>query len=129
MNEEEVRKRERKERRGKKENKETRRSALTTDHAPAALAFARIRSDGSGYTGLGAVAAADGIDTHLEKVLRRQADVNDWTDLNRHWSEQLTGLAGEFASGLAVVQPQPGACQWCSLKPLCRIHSAQESSQ
>lgn len=103
--------------------------ALTADDTPAALAFARVRSDGSGYAGLGSVAAAEGIETRIEKALPREAEVRNWTDLNRRWSAQLSGLAAEFTSGLASVQPQRGACKWCPLKPLCRIHSAEGGPQ
>jgi probable DNA repair protein len=103
--------------------------SLTAEQTPAALAFARVRSDDCGYAGLGAVAAADGIKTQLDKALPGSPEASDWTALNRHWSAQLSALAEEFMSGLAVVQPRQGACQWCRLQPACRIGSAEEGDQ
>jgi hypothetical protein len=35
-------------------------------------------------------------------------------------------LAKEFKDGDAAVNPQNGACEYCKIKPICRIRSGGE---
>jgi len=46
---------------------------------------------------------------------------SDWREQCKQWSDQLTELAQEIASGLASVTPQKNACDFCHLDRLCRI--------
>ena len=51
-----------------------------------------------------------------------------WEDLGDYFRENLAGLAGQFASGYAPVDPKPQACRYCQLASLCRIGAAVELS-
>jgi len=44
-----------------------------------------------------------------------------WPALLQQWRERLEPLVREFLDGRAVVQPQPGACEYCHLQMLCRV--------
>jgi probable DNA repair protein len=44
-----------------------------------------------------------------------------WAGLLRLWRARLEHLVHEFLDGRAVVQPQPGACEYCHLQMLCRV--------
>jgi probable DNA repair protein len=45
----------------------------------------------------------------------------DWDEFLEKSSACVERLAGDFAAGLAVIDPANGACTYCSQKPLCRI--------
>lgn len=45
----------------------------------------------------------------------------DWSELRNESRVYLRELAAEFIAGYAAVDPQPGACTYCNLPPLCRI--------
>lgn len=47
-----------------------------------------------------------------------------WAEQLTQWSNVLTQLSQAFYCGDAKVDPKdpPKTCDWCSLKPLCRIH-------
>lgn len=47
-----------------------------------------------------------------------------WAEQLTQWSAVLTQLSQDFYCGDAKVDPKdpPKTCDWCSLKPLCRIH-------
>jgi len=49
-----------------------------------------------------------------------------WPELLLHWRQVIERLAGEFAAGVAHVQPLPGACRNCHLPGLCRIAAAKQ---
>jgi probable DNA repair protein len=53
----------------------------------------------------------------------READLEDWDDVEKRWCKSLGALAGEFARGHATVTPRkPGeTCKRCGLQSLCRI--------
>jgi hypothetical protein len=44
-----------------------------------------------------------------------------WLPLQQQWRAMLHSLAGEFATGLAAVDPLKSACQQCELQLLCRV--------
>ena len=44
-----------------------------------------------------------------------------WPGLQQQWRARLERLVGEFLGGVAAVQPQPGACEYCHLQMLCRV--------
>ncbi len=51
-----------------------------------------------------------------------------WDGLKLHWQAVLKQLSEAFQRGEAQVDPLVGACQYCALGPLCRIHEAQPSA-
>ncbi|HYM27971.1 MAG TPA: PD-(D/E)XK nuclease family protein [Steroidobacteraceae bacterium] len=64
------------------------------------------------------VAAAGGI---LPQVRALPAGSGDWPTQQRAWRERLETLVRAFLSGEARVEPAPGACEYCHVKPVCRI--------
>lgn len=86
-----------------------------------AVAFARLRRDGSGqrfegYTRVpGAFADGRGAD--------RPLGPDAWRDKLAAWGEALEALGREFAEGRADVAPTdyPASCRYCGLEVLCRI--------
>lgn len=70
------------------------------------------------------VAAREGILPHVRAVDRSKAAGlrgQSWHGLLSEWRSVTARLAGEFAAGLATVDPAPGACEHCALASLCRI--------
>ena len=53
----------------------------------------------------------------------RSADNQNWLTVTQQWQNVLSKLADDFYDGKACVDPkdQHATCQWCALKPLCRI--------
>ena len=86
-----------------------------------AIAFAQVRA---GDMKLVALAAGEGIlpgaRTLPDGRLKRAADT--WDEQLVAWRAELERLARGFVQGEATVDPKPGACEYCDLKPLCRIH-------
>ncbi|MGI8635460.1 MAG: hypothetical protein ACR2KZ_08660, partial [Segetibacter sp.] len=41
--------------------------------------------------------------------------------------DSVEGLAREFVEGRAAVDPVKGACQYCHISPLCRVHELADS--
>lgn len=95
---------------------------LAAEPAASAIAFAQVRA---GEMKLVALAADDGIlpgaRTLPDGRLKRAAD--SWGEQLVFWRAELERLARGFAGGEAAVDPKPGACEYCDLKPLCRIHA------
>lgn len=53
----------------------------------------------------------------------RATDKKDWPTLTAEWRSVLTKLGDDFYHGKAEVDPkEKTTCQYCGLKPLCRIH-------
>ncbi|OGT55560.1 MAG: hypothetical protein A3F43_02600 [Gammaproteobacteria bacterium RIFCSPHIGHO2_12_FULL_42_10] len=46
-----------------------------------------------------------------------------WSNELQQWQSTLTKLSDDFCHGVAIVDPKDpiNTCQWCHLKPLCRI--------
>jgi probable DNA repair protein len=86
-----------------------------------AVAFARVRSGDTGYTGV--VRAAEqfpGLKVPGAKGGPRGFD--SWAALLAEWQRRLEALAAEYAAGLARLAPDPPrACEYCHLASLCRI--------
>ena len=89
------------------------------------LAFAQVTRDESGFKGL--AQSKDLIKGLNDKVSKRsnaaEAAINaeDWPALVDFWRDQTDVLAKEIKSGLAIVDPQPGACDYCDFASMCRI--------
>ena len=101
---------------------------LATEPQAKAIAFAQVRA---GDMKLVALAAEKGIlpgaRTLPDARLKRAAET--WDAQLSAWRGELERLARGFAAGEARVDPLPGACEYCDLKPLCRIHARETQSE
>lgn len=53
----------------------------------------------------------------------RQAENKPWAEVTANWNSILMKLGNDFYQGQAQVDPKSkSTCQYCALKPLCRIH-------
>lgn len=99
--------------------------AITCDGDVAAIAFAKLKTGDARFIG----------QTETEGLLPglKGLEKTEWTTQITQWRETLTGLANEYCSGVADVDPMPGACRYCDLKVLCRIseriHSIEEEME
>jgi ATP-dependent helicase/nuclease subunit B len=46
---------------------------------------------------------------------------NSWPQRREEWLARMEGLAVAFLQGQAVVDPKPGACDYCHVASICRI--------
>jgi probable DNA repair protein len=78
------------------------------------VAFARIKTGEMRYMGL----------TRDGGVLPKTKAAESWPGLFVMWRRELAELGGEFARGVAAVDPKRGlkTCRHCDLHPLCRVH-------
>ena len=97
--------------------------AVTSEAAPAALAFARLRTGKTGFHGLAAEAG-------LLPGVSPQKDV-DWQEQLEAWRQELDRLATEFRAGWAAVDPRDGdqTCRTCGLTALCRVSELGEAAR
>ena len=89
------------------------------DKALKGIAFAPLTRDAD-FIPLG---DSLGLNKTGDKSLSQQTQgwAEDWDDLVDKWGSALEHLAQAFLDGAANVDPAPGACQYCDLKPVCRI--------
>lgn len=88
----------------------------------AALAFAQLRAGDMGFKGIAAQQdLIPGVEA-FEKV-RQTREMSAWPEVLDEWREVMTGLASDFAAGVASVDPKtyPKTCSYCPLPTLCRI--------
>jgi len=88
------------------------------------VSFAHLRSDGSGFRGIGARAFADGISDDLASAAGNP-QIGSMDAARHFWREELESLAEAFAAGSAAVEPQSGACRYCAREALCRVSGAR----
>ena len=62
----------------------------------------------------------------LPALSRTRGPSAPFPELLAHWRKVIEMLAGEFAAGVAAVQPLAGACKECHLPGLCRIAAAKQ---
>ena len=96
--------------------------AVIRDPAPVGIAFAHIRPEALRFEGL----SASDTGTHniqlLADATHSFSALDDWDELLDSWRTHLDGLAADFASGVAVVDPRNAStCRHCHLHALCRI--------
>ena len=48
-------------------------------------------------------------------------DARAWPVRRSEWLACVEKLAAEFLAGRAVVDPMPGACDYCEIRSICRI--------
>ncbi len=108
----------------------------TLEDDVAALAFAQTTRNDTTFKGL---AADDDLLPSLKfkpnssgsrgnranPVAQAVTDAENWQDLVDFWRDRTGLLAREIKSGHAVVDPQPGACDYCEFRGLCRIDPLQ----
>ncbi len=80
------------------------------------LYFASVRRDEGGASGYGRVA-------HFGD--KKELSGVEWKQQLAEWAATVTRLAQEFESGRAPVTPSKGACQYCEIKPICRIEESR----
>jgi RecB family exonuclease len=87
----------------------------------AAVAFAQVRAGDMKFVGLAREAGL---------VPGTKAPVAGWEAQRTAWRAELERLAGEFAAGIAAVDPKRLAhtCRLCDLHSLCRIHERTEGA-
>lgn len=97
--------------------------AVTSEVAPVALAFARLRTGKTGFHGLAQEAG-------LLPGVSPLKDVN-WDEQLDEWRQELDRLATEFRAGWAVVDPRDGdrTCRTCGLTALCRVSEWSEAAR
>ena len=93
---------------------------------PAGIAVASLKTGRESLQGVMAVAGEQdpGI-AGLVNVARTKL-VNDWAQAIEHWEDSIRRLGEGFAAGEARVDPLRGACDYCHLSTLCRIHEQVE---
>jgi probable DNA repair protein len=79
-----------------------------------AVAYARIKAGEMRFMGL----------TREAGVLPKAKLAESWPGLFAEWRRELDELGGEFAQGVARVDPKRGlkTCRHCDLHSLCRVH-------
>lgn len=88
-----------------------------------AMAFAKVNLQKIGFEGIGAV---NGGWPEVKRLTFTAVEGDDpWQQQKTLWRQQLTLLAEEFKHGYAAVTPKDGACGYCHLSSLCRIHLPQ----
>jgi len=94
------------------------------------LAFAKVSPRHCGFTGLGNVAAAPGVNTDIENAVKAKMIAQDWPELNQQWRSTLTQLAQAFVGGDAQVDPLSAAsCAHCGLQSFCRVDNASDNAE
>jgi ATP-dependent helicase/DNAse subunit B len=83
------------------------------------LYFGRVRRGESGASGYGRVA-------HFGD--KKELVETSWETQLAQWRQAVTHLAHEFESGRAPVAPGKGACDYCGIKPVCRIEEIRSDS-
>jgi probable DNA repair protein len=88
--------------------------ALGATEKIAAIAYARVKTGDMKYVG---IARDDG-------VLPKVKAFDSWPGWPELWQKNLDALGGEFAAGIAAVDPKRGlkTCKYCDLQSLCRVH-------
>lgn len=95
---------------------------LTAESGAAAVAFAQVRTGDMGYVGLARDAdLLPGIKAWAESRYRDRYPA--WPDVVAAWQADLERIAGQFAAGVAAVDPKrhPDTCRLCDQQPFCRI--------
>ena len=82
-----------------------------------ALYFAKLKPRKEGAVGYGRQAHFGG---------KKEVPEGDWAGCLNEWKSIVEKLGREFVQGYAAVDPQPKACEHCSIKPVCRIREARQ---
>ncbi|HXR74486.1 MAG TPA: PD-(D/E)XK nuclease family protein [Bryobacteraceae bacterium] len=91
--------------------------AASLGSAVDALYFAKLKPRQEGAVGYGRQA-------HFGR--KNEVPEEDWANCLKEWKNTVEKLGREFVQGYAAVDPQAKACDWCSIKPVCRVREARE---
>jgi probable DNA repair protein len=80
------------------------------------LYFGRVRRGESGASGYGRIA-------HFGD--KKELVESSWKSQLAQWTAAVTRLAQEFESGHAPVAPGKGACDYCAIRPICRVEESR----
>jgi ATP-dependent helicase/nuclease subunit B len=72
----------------------------------------------------GARAVGHGVGKHFQNQVAAMDQKGKWDDFLDKAAASVQNLATEFKEGEAAVNPQNSACEYCDIKPICRIKSA-----
>ncbi len=64
---------------------------------------------------------------HFPRQRSTETHANDWDEFLCNAKEAVHHLADEFKQGLAAVDPQHSACEYCDVKPICRVNTSAAS--
>ena len=88
--------------------------------------YAQVKRDAQKLVGVGNAS------TQLVSAKHRQIKTTKpdcgWENQRSIWQGQLENLAAQIGSGDARVDPQPSACRYCHLKPLCRVEEKRQEA-
>jgi len=92
--------------------------------AARAVAFAQVRAQDMKFA---ALVADKGLlpDARTLPDNRLKRAEQSWGEQVKAWKLELERLASAFVGGEAMVDPKPGACEYCDQKPFCRIHERE----
>lgn len=88
------------------------------------LAFAQVRAGSMQFKGIIKENSRETNESGLAKIdeLDNIDEITDWKTLLDHWKKSLEKLGDNFSKGSASVDPLKSACDYCELKPLCRVN-------
>ena len=92
-------------------------------HALAGVLFAQYREGDWKFSGVLTEASL------LPKEAMRKRKPIDFSEALPAWEAALTNLVDELRNGVARVDPQSSACQFCGLQAACRIDPWQETAE
>lgn len=90
------------------------------------IAYAKVRRRSCEYRGLGECEGVPGVSTELTTRQSSQSGAENWPDLVAGWAAVNAELVEDFLAGEASVAPLKGACEYCNLRPLCRIDTQDD---
>jgi ATP-dependent helicase/nuclease subunit B len=91
--------------------------AATVDDPVEGIFFAELKNRG-------ARAVGHGVGKHFSRNTAITDHKHGWDDFLENAAASVHQLAQEFMQGVAAVSPQNGACEYCRIKPICRIRDA-----
>ncbi len=103
--------------------------ALAHRHKLAGITFAVLAPGMAEFRGLADTdSIAPGIADYAQlKPARKLPSIDTWDELLEHWHTVLNGLAQQYLSGAAYVDPLKNECTYCHLHSLCRVHELLEA--
>lgn len=91
---------------------------------PSGIAVASLKTGRESLQGVMHVDSDASVDPGIAGLVNvaKTKQVGDWNEAIEHWERIINALGEGFAAGEAHVDPLRGACDWCHLATLCRIH-------
>ncbi|HEX7046681.1 MAG TPA: PD-(D/E)XK nuclease family protein [Gammaproteobacteria bacterium] len=97
---------------------------------PAGIAVASLKTGMESLQGVMSV-DDDRTDPGIAGIVNvaKTKQVSDWNEAIEHWERTIGALGDAFASGYAKVDPLRGACDYCPLAMLCRVHDRERETE